>query len=170
MVDKLRKAGLWVWANKERMILLVMVVLLCRQVYAVVYPPEPEQEASLPLPRTPDPADLPPEVDPPSPEPISGLRTPGEYVNLYRKNPFWYYSTRSEGATGSDSDTLNIQLLDIRVAGSRVTARLKTNAATKWYVKGDKFEEYQLLDIDPEAGTVEIYSESKGTQETLQKQ
>jgi len=177
MVDKLRKAGLWIWLNKERMILLIMVGLLCRQVYAVVYPPAPEVADNLPLPKNPDPeaqpgepGALPPEIDPPKAQPISGLRSPGEYANLDRSNPFWYYSTQAEGGGASDADTLNIQLLDIRVAGTKVRARLKTNATTKWYDEGDKFEEYQLLDIDPDARTVEIYSEADGKQSTLQEQ
>jgi len=170
MVDKLRKAGLWIWLNKERMILLVMVGLLCRQVYAVVYPPAPEVADNLPLPRNPDPEDLPPEIDPPAAQPIAGLRSPGEYANLDRSNPFWYYSTQAEGGAATDSDAIDIQLLDIRVAGTKVRAQLQTKATKKWYDEGDKFEEFQLLDIDPDAGTVEIFSEGQGRQVTLQKQ
>ena len=49
MVDKLRKFGELLWLNKERLILVAMVVILCYQVYTVVYPNEkPHTKPPLP--------------------------------------------------------------------------------------------------------------------------
>jgi len=168
VVDKLRKAGLWIWMNKERMILLVMVGLLCYRVYAVLNPPEPELDAHLPLPRNPDLATLEPEVKPPEPpiQPSSG--GPGDYANLNRKNPFWYYSTQGDAADEADDACAGISLVGFQQGGTNWMAQLRTTATTRWYSEGDQFEEFTLLSIDGNAGTVRVYSERVGEECTLE--
>ena len=51
-MDKLRKIGLWFWYNKERMVLLVMLVVLAYRVYGVLYPGDAPVWKNIPVPQT----------------------------------------------------------------------------------------------------------------------
>lgn len=173
-MDKLRKIGSWFWYNKERMVLLVLVVVLGYRVYGVVYPGDPPVWPNIPVPQT----ALPETVeerqalglpgDLPLP-PLSGL--PGVYTSLYERNPFWYYSGRSQedGADGDiNVEDLNIELLDIQEASGEPRARLRTIRTTSWYSEQEQFEEFELVSIDMETRTVVVYSERYGRQFTLE--
>lgn len=173
-IDKLRKIGTSFWYNKERMVLVLMLVVLAYRVYGVINPEPPQTWPRLPSPQTllpEDPAErqqlgLP--SDPPPPLP---MELPGNYVSIYENNPFWYYSGRSE-STGTQTVTaedLGIRLLDIQDAGGRPRARLRTVRTTAWYSENEQFEEYELLRIDPETQTVEVYSEKYKQKFTLKK-
>lgn len=170
MADRIRKIARWIWMNKERMVLVVMLGVLVYQVYQVFNPPEPPQETALRPPSStveglPDDARPPLLPDPP------GLLLPGQYANFWRQNPFWVHASGGADA-GGDSvvDTVReaIKLVDIMVAGDRTRARLKTRSTSRWYDPGDKFESYTLESIDVSAETVEIFAESAEQMVTIE--
>ncbi|NLV43011.1 MAG: hypothetical protein GXY07_00765 [Candidatus Hydrogenedentes bacterium] len=175
-MDKLRKIGSWFWYNKERMVLIIMVIVLAYRVYGVISPAEPPSWPPIPIPQT----ELPETEEerqalgmpglPPLP-PTDGL--PGTYTSFYERNPFWYYSDGDDDddddkAIGSED--LNIMLLKIQDVGGKPRAQLRTTSTTKWYSEGEKFEEFELVSIDPETESVVIYSERYSRQFTLEKQ
>lgn len=168
MVDKLRKAGAWLWAFKERLILLVMVGVLGNQVYLLLNPPAPESPKVLRAPSaefsdTTDPSILPP-VPPPIPSDGAGQ---GSFSALVDRNPFWYYSNQEDSSGTGDIPADLIQLVRIQTSGNRVRAQLKTRTATKWFNPGDKFEEFELISIDAAAGTATVFVTSYGKQVVL---
>lgn len=168
MVDKLRKAGLWLWAFKERLILLVMVGVLANQVYLLLNPAPPESPKILPAPRPELSETADPSIQPPVPpmEPGSGP-TPGGYDALVARNPFHYYSGQEGGSGQGDVPADLIQLVRIQTVGDRVRVQLKTRTATKWYSAGDKFEEFELISIDPAEGSATVFVTSYGKQVVL---
>lgn len=174
-MDKLQKIGSWIWYNKERMMLVVMIAVLAYRVYGVMYPEPSQTWSPISTPQAALPEDgeerqtlgLP--ANPPAPPPIG---FPGVYASLYERNPFWYYSGQAQQQSGQTAraEDLNIQLVDIQVAAGRPRARLKTIRTEKWYSENEPFEEFELLQIDPDAQTVVVYSERFGRPFTLEKQ
>lgn len=163
MVDKLRKFGELLWLNKERFILVVMVGILCFQVYKVLYP---EQKAAAAPPREPQAA--PGEAEPPPSPPDSPLATAfGDYPSLYRRNPFWYMSGRNQKNSGQSSEEINIKLLNIRNVSGRIRAQIQTATTTQWYDVGAGFEQFRLESVDESGGTATVYVESLGKDITL---
>ncbi len=159
MVDKLRKAFGWIWYNKERMVLVVMVAILCYRVYQVMNPPPEEGPTHYPPPIT-DTAQIPAEAMPPVPPETVPIDVPGNYSNLYRQNPFWYHSgdrARSEDKALTPED-LDIELLAIREVSGRWRAQLRTQTTRAWYDEGEEFEEFVLEQINPEQQSVVIYA------------
>lgn len=173
-MDKLRKIGSWFWYNKERMVLIIMVIVLAYRVYGVISPAEPPSWSPIPIPQT----ELPQTEEErqalglpglPPLAPTDGL--PGTYTSMYDRNPFWYYSGQKDDRDkGIDEKDLNIQLLKIQDAGGKPRAQLRTTSATKWYSEGEQFEEYELVSIDPDTESVVVYSERYSRQFTLKKQ
>jgi hypothetical protein len=174
-MDKLRKIGLWLWYNKERMVLIVMVVLLAYRVYGIMYPAPQQTYKRIPQPQLALPEDGEERKDlglPSAPpiQPPTGV--PGTYTSLFERNPFWYYSSQAkqeQGETVQAAD-LNIKLVDIQDVGGKPRARLRTSSTTKWYSEGEQFEEFELVEINPVEKTVVIYSERYSRQFTLEKQ
>ena len=168
-MDKLQKAGVWLWYNKERMVLIAMLVTLGYRGYQVFSPPPPPNWERLQMPKDIFPED-PAELEglnielPGSPPVRPPMDIPGTYVSLYNKNPFWYYSgqQKNESEQTVTAEQLNITLLDIQDAGGNLRARLRTTSATKWYSENEQFEEFELLRINPDDNTVEISSERSG--------
>ena len=151
-MTKLRKILRWVWLNKERMVLIVVVLYLGHRVYIVAFPPElvlppvprpPGQE--LPVAEGPGEAPLPP------PPRISVDRTP-----LIGRNMF-VYRPGTELEVDRPVDQLKLIRL-IESAPGVFRAQIKTPATTRWYSVGDDFEDYELLDINGETQCVEIWS------------
>lgn len=163
----------WVWLNKERMVLFIMLVFLAYRVYEVVYPPPPPEEDALQLPQSKLPEDQAVRKDlglPATPPVKPPLDLPGDYTALYRRNPFWYFSGKGGGGSGSGSVTaedLNIQLLNIQEVDGRYRAQLRTTSTTKWYYEGEPFEEYTLERVNPQERTVVIFAERYGRRITL---
>lgn len=164
-MDKLRKIGLWLWQNKERLVLGLLVVVLSYRVYKVVSEqPEPPKLPEPPMGGTFKAPDLPGPPPPPATE---------NYSSLHSRNPFWYYSNPP---TGSDSQAESaeeeeIYLLGIQALprGRGYTAQIRTKAA-KWYREGEEFESYKVLKIDPKSQEVEVYSGKSGNTITLRMQ
>lgn len=165
MVDKLRKFGEMLWLNKERFILVAMVAILCFQVYKVLYPDDkPSGVTPLPPKALNDSFEAPPL---PAPEPP--ITVSGDYVSLYRRNPFWYFSGRNQRGTTTDDKSYEIALVGIQTTGSgEPRAQLRTAATTKWYGVGDSFEQFRLQSVDASAQTAVVYVESLGRDVTLQ--
>lgn len=44
-MDKLRKIGEWMWQNKERLVLAVLIAFFCYRLYGVVYPEKVDETA-----------------------------------------------------------------------------------------------------------------------------
>lgn len=173
-MDKLQKLGAWLWRNKERMVLIVMVAVLAYRVYGIFNPPQEEAWARLPQPRLELPSDPEERQElglpnmPPMPDPST---MPGVYTTLYDRNPFWYYSGQKEssGAEQISVEDLNIQLVDIQTVKDRPRARLRTARTVKWYSENEQFEEFEVTSIDAESETVVVYSQRYSKSFTLEK-
>lgn len=162
-MDKLRKVVEWIWLHKEQMVLGVMVIVLCWHVYKVVNPEPPEPPAVHPRPRSLEVSELEPEdrellgLPPPPPPPPEPPRY-SDWQSLKTKNPFTV--TGAVGDAPPTEDRPDISLLSImKWRDGSLRAQIRTASTTDWYGEGDQFESYQLLGIDEEAQTVEIYSE-----------
>lgn len=173
-MDKLQKIGSWIWYNKERMVLVVMVLVLAYRVYQVLNPPPPKQWAMPATPRTElpdDPVAREPLGLPSAPPPRPPMTLPGDYVSFYERNPFWYHSGTSgqDGGQEVRTEDLNIHLLNVQTgADGSPRARLR-GRTTGWYSNGEQFEEFEVLEINPDTDTVVVYSERYGRSFTLEK-
>jgi hypothetical protein len=167
MVDKLRKFGEVLWLNKERLILVAMVAVLCFQVYKVLNP-EVKAAGEVTMPPTDDVSGLDPQPALPPDKPR--LTISGDYVSLFRRNPFWYFSGKKQGNTTSNTEEVGIQLVDIQDTGTRQRARLRTATTTKWYDINEPFEQYKLISVDVSGQSAVVYVESLGREITLQRE
>lgn len=158
-MNRIRKIGNWIWLNKERMVLAVMVGFLIFRVYQVVYPDTPVEGNDLvPYPSK----ELGDDVDrpgvPPSLPPAPRM---DDWSRLWRLNPMNYRQPRLRGGGGPEqSADLEISLLRIaEQSPGRYRAQIRTPSRDGWYEVGRAFESYELLDIDADAGTVTVFSE-----------
>ena len=166
MVDKLRKFGEMLWLNKERLILVAMVAILCFQVYKVVYPVE-KLQGETPRPPKQAPGDA---KQPPPPADSPTITFAGDYLGLTRRNPFWYFSGRNQRSGSQNTGDVEIKLLDIQNSAAGPRAQLQTGTTTKWYNVGDSFEQFKLQSVDGSSNTAVVYVESLGREQTLQKE
>jgi hypothetical protein len=160
MVDKLRKAAEMLWLNKERLVLVVMVCILCFQVYKVLYP---EKKAAGELPMRPQSGA--PEVPQPTAGP--GPTIGGDYLSLSRRNPFSYYSGRKQGGDSTSEQEVVLKLINIQEQSAGPRARIQTATTTQWYNEGDSFEQFKLISIDVAGQTATVYVESLGREMTI---
>jgi hypothetical protein len=174
-MDKLQKIGAWFWRNKERIVLIVMLLVLAYRVYGVMNPAPAKIWPHVPTPQTilPEAGEERQSLGLPNNPPVrppDGL--PGVYTSVYEKNPFWYYSgqKQQEGKQEVSVEDLNIQLLNIQEVDGKPRAQLHTSRTTKWYFEGESFEEFELTRIDTETQTVVVYSEKYTRQFTLKMQ
>jgi hypothetical protein len=146
------------------MVLAVMVGFLMYRVYQVVNPIV-GPEARLPSPprsNIGDDVDRPGLPPPPPPPPRTD-----DWSRLWRFNPFEFRQPRASRTTDGENpaDVLEIRLLRITPSGGgKFRAQIATPGRTAFYEEGQSFESYELLEIDPDAGTVTIFSE--GLQKT----
>lgn len=163
-MDKIKKIARWLAGNIARVIFAVMVVFLCWRVYKVIQPPEEVATPNHTLPRTALPED---------PDELKALGFPGappevppafrseNWNALSGSNPFWYYGTKAtEDPSAQKAE--NVQIFLTRISkgkGGVLQAQLRTQSLTKWYSEGESFESFQLLRINPEQKTCEVYSE-----------
>ena len=161
-MDKLRKIGQWIWRNKERMVLVIMVGVLIYQVTAVVFPDE------IPTPKMHTPPTAGSIVAPTPPVQPAPPPLPPSMSALVSKNPFWVYgSTSTTNATGEED--AGIQLVSLtKTPDGKWMARLRTKSTNnRWYREGDSFETFVLRSIDGEGQAVVVYSEKLGKDVTL---
>lgn len=224
-MENLRKVGDWAWANKERLVLAILVVFLAYRIYAVLNPTTIEEQTAqasrarqqqpestsadesddeaggpqnrlrrfqqgpgggaaseeetaepedtpfmftqhMPPKRIPDANDLPEdwteeEGRPPMPPANPLPPAPVPYNALVKDNPFAATSTGSSGPTGAE-ERPPLALLAIREWGDGTYRAQIYTRTRKWYEEGEQFETYQLISINPEEKTVEIFSEQHG--------
>ncbi len=163
-MDKIQKIGTWIWDNKERMVLVVMVLVLGYRVYEILSPPPPPDWPRLQPPRRqlPEEPEYREELGLPSEPPARPpMDVPGTYATFHSRNPFWYHSRDARPESGEQvrAEDLNIQLLDIQDVGGNPRARLRSARTTAWYSTGEQFEEFEVLEINVDTDTVVVYSE-----------
>jgi hypothetical protein len=163
-MEKLRKLFERLWYSKERIVLAVMVLLLCWNVYRVVYPAKmPEPPAHRPPSRDTGDETLPT---------VLGFepRQTEDWAAVYTPNPLWYYSglrSQTNDRNKQAGREAGIKLLAIQKVRDTYRAQLQTETSRRWYDEGAAFESFVLLKIDPEAGTCEVRSEGQGRVLTL---
>jgi hypothetical protein len=163
--DKLRKIADRLWYNKERIVLAIMLLVFAWNMYRVLYPPPAKPLAKEhKLPKVTDDGTLPSQPVPRGPD----VRAMTSWKTVYTPSPFWYYAVQSgkSGDEGKDKDA-GIHLRQIKEMGGGVFRAQLETTARKWYSEGDKFEQFELQKIDPDAQTVRVYSERLGQVITL---
>lgn len=162
-MEKIRYFGNWVWLNKERMVLVVMIVVLCYQVWKVASPskdnnligarhPNPSSNAVDMVEQIPEPPKMPPIERP---------------VSLYRKNPFWYYGSQRSSGQGTTETEIRLRLVNIQGSGDSARVKLDDGSAEHWYSIGEPFQSYEVISVDAAEGTCVVYSEEYSKQLTL---
>ena len=159
MQDKLRKFIERLWYFKERLVLIIMVGILGWNVYRVATAPEMAKLARHQPPKTENDGTL---ENPPLPAPAA-IRMPGQWKSVYTPSPFWYYSSPTEGnAQKKGDEDPGIKLVRIqKMPNGKMRAQLKTGS-TKWYNEGAKFESFELMKIDADNNSCQVYSERLG--------
>jgi hypothetical protein len=119
----------------------------------------------MPPKRIPDPTNLPEEWTeaqgkPPAPPANPLPPSPVAYNALVKDNPFTAATDERRPQDGPGAPP-NLRLLAIREWGDTYRAQIQTRTR-KWYAAGESFETYQLVSIDPEDGSVVIFSEQDG--------
>lgn len=160
-MDKLRKIGLWIWYNKERMVLAVMFIALCYQVYKV-WNPEPIENTTFPPPPDPDPEG---KVDIPQPPPPLPPNPWSEPTNLLR-NPFTRVGGASGGTTQGEEDIKLLRIIPWRDGTLRAELQ-SSRERGDYFAEGESFDTYEVLSIDEAAGTVEVWSAKSNKRLTL---
>ena len=151
-MDKLRKFGAWLWLNKERMLLGVLVGFLCYRVYVVMEPQKfdakdfrpPGNSGNVGL------GDALPPIAPSAPPgaPLTSLGT---------RNPFLY---RQGAATDSDGETvLDIMLVEApkvdRDGDLRARIKPRERGRTKTYFVGKQVRKWMINEIREDSVLIE---------------
>ena len=151
-MNNLRKFGAWLWLNKERMILGVLVGFLCFRVYVIGREATIEEREGIrvipPSPRG--------SVDTPQvPPPIPAVPTGAPVLSLATKSPFGY----QPGVKTVDG-VLDHDLTLVSVGPSRqgvITARIKKGRSRiKGYEVGEKVGDWEVVRIREDEQTVTI--------------
>jgi hypothetical protein len=173
--SKIRKVGVWVWNQKEKMFLAALLLVLCFRAWVVLFnPPDVSAIGASPTPAPPaaakPPAGKPGAVpakltadnvpDPPA-RPVQ--ERPEDFRPLVRQNPFTIYGVMMGGtkSQGSDEETIDVTLNSIVKWGDgtyRAELTTKVSGKSKRYKEGEVFENYKLMTIDPKNKSVTIYS------------
>jgi hypothetical protein len=159
-MDKMRKFFEWLWLSKERFVLAAMVLVLCWNLYRVVYP---EKLTELPTHRPPSRTF---EDEPLNTTPLAPAQTQ-DWASVYTPNPFWALSGKSNKDDDKNVDA-GITLLEVRKVKDKARAKLQTESAARWYDEGESFESFELMSVDLEAKTCQVRSERLGKVITLQ--
>ncbi len=166
-MDILYKAGAWAWENKERAVLCVMVVVLAAQLYRIVT----EEQTQTPIPNPPQ-ATGTLEVPQPNIQPPPAAQPSYDAAALVDQNPFWA-TARPRGQQQQTEQRRREPQVDVQLdrvtqmADGNYRARLSRGRTSRFVSEGETFEGYQLLGIDGEAGTVELYHDETGRTITL---
>ncbi len=160
-MDKLRKLGERLWYSKERLVFVSLVAVLIWNVYKVATAAEePDETKAVRIIKTTD--DLEPVRAPlpPPPPPIN------DWKSIYTPNPFWY--TPGAGTVAQDQKKqVDIKLLSIQPGRDGYRVRLQSGNNRAWHSVGGAFESYEVISIDPDAGTCQVRSEGDGSILTL---
>jgi len=159
VISILRKAGIWLWNQKEKTVLIALLFVLCYRVWVVVNPPEQGSVTT----GGPEP---PPRALPAAQPPERPLAERAEdYRPLVRANPFTIYGVvQDTKGTGDGTPSIDARLIQILKWHDGWRAEIVTQGRPKRYQVGEKFQTYQLLSIDPDNNSVVIDAEQLGRQ------
>lgn len=177
IVSKLRKGGLWLWNQKEKIFLVALLGVLCFRVYSVFADLDPEAEIkSATTPTTTGPK--PPGGSPAAPAAGAGAirsdnvptppakptaERPEDFRPLVRQNPFTIYGAmqgeakRGEGQQETVDVTLH-RIMRWSDGSYRAEMSTKVSGRPKRYAEGEAFENYKVMSIDAVNNMVTIYS------------
>lgn len=169
-MDKIRKTFQWLWFAKERIVLVAMLFLLGVRIHSIFNPEAGEDPiASFGPPRT----ELQEDVDRPGIPPRTATSDiKGDWASVVRQPPFIYDDREGSGGprTPDPSAALGLKLIMIQTTRGITKAFIETpNGARKWYEEGESFEKYQLLRIDAENNTCDLYDDSEAREVTISK-
>ncbi|MCC6153119.1 MAG: hypothetical protein IT367_05140 [Candidatus Hydrogenedentes bacterium] len=162
--SQLRKAGMWLWNQKEKMFLAALLIVLCFRVYLVLSPAQASSKtsgsptkAAAAAPNKMSPENVPD----PGPRPVTERAE--DFRPLVRQNPFtiWSIAATGKSASGSEEETIDVTLNNIvkwSDGAYRAELTTKVTGKSKRYKEGEVFENYKLMSIDPANKTVQIYS------------
>jgi hypothetical protein len=159
--SQLRKVGIWMWNQKEKMFLAALLIVLCFRVYVVLAGVNPGDQgtptAVPPVMSRMDPGSV---SDPP-PRPIP--QRAEDYRPLVRQNPFTIWAVGATGQSSQDAegDTIDVTLNNIvkwSDGAYRAELTTKVTGKSKRYKEGEVFENYKLMSIDVANKSVTIYS------------
>lgn len=143
-----------------------MVAVLAFQIFSVL---RTEDDEEYNIPTAPRPGPSADQLDPEPPEAPPEIPPPRPMVNVDRlstNNPFdWRRQTGP--AVSADANLRPLQLLRIRGEGPDAIVQIQTETGRKWYTVGEAFESYELLDVDADAGTAEVFDESVNRTRTI---
>ena len=136
-----------------------MVAVLAFQIFNVI---RTEEDLSRGLPSSPRITADPAQLDPPPPDlppELPPQKPPANPNVLIQNNPFDWREQRGGGG-GPDTSLSTLILLRIRGEGENAIAQIETDSSRKWYSVGEAFESYELLSVDVDEGTAEVFDES----------
>ena len=137
-MNKIRKFGAWLWLNKERMILGVLVILLCYRVYAILMGEVDLGDDNVITPTASGPVGS-PLIPPSTPRVPPG----GAVVSLVNKNPLSYVAgleTDADGEIRTYLTLVSITSVDdeprarIRPRGGRPRSRKVGDQVDNWII------------------------------------
>lgn len=135
-----------------------MVAALAYQIFGVLrtqddaaasFPPNPRREADPEL-LDPKPPAAPPEI------PADKIPVPPEA--LTPNDPF-DWRARDESSAADQENLVPLRLLAIRGEGDSALVQIETDSSKKWYKVGEAFESFELLSVDVEEETAEVFDE-----------
>ncbi len=138
------------------MVLAVVVGILVFRVYQVVQPTTGTDVATIPRPPSSS------ALSAPSLSPnIVVQEKPEPRTALLVRNPFvWQAQGGQSRVVDAESGKPDLVLLRIQERpGGGAQAQIRSGPSRKWYNVGEKFESYELTDIDVENQKIKIYSE-----------
>lgn len=162
----LQKTGAWIWNQKEKMVLLILVIVFGFRVYQVVSGPPPE------APEGPRPVASNEEPEMPGARPVPPPKV--DFQSLVQRNPFSVYGVSSATDEGRDGEP-RIDLVLVRIVpwndGTyRAEIISSQDSRPRRYEENEPFEGYRVESINPSANTVTVYSSEHGRSFTLQAQ
>jgi hypothetical protein len=163
----LQKTGVWIWTQKEKMVLVILLCVFGFRVYQVVSgpPPAPPEDKTT---------RQAPEDDPELPGPRKARAPKVNYQSLVQRNPFSVYGVSLGGPDSRDGEE-RIDLTLVRIVpwhdGSHRAEMVSSrDPRARRYEEGEPFEGYRVETIDPVANTVTVYSSEHERSFTLEAQ
>ena len=159
----LQKTGAWIWNQKEKMVLLALLVVFAFRVYVVVNGPTLDvSEKKIVAAKPPEEVLLPPE----RPAPPRKV----DYQGLVQRNPFSVYGISTERADDTSAPEQISLTLHRIVPWNDGTVRAEISSQdgrARRYEEGEAFENYRIVSIDATAQTVVVYSSADDRNFTL---
>ena len=139
--------------NKEKIVLLIMLFVVAYYLFLMFQPVEPGDNSAIQGPKI---IAGVPDVPAPSVGPMIDISE--NYNALIKQNFFWVHSEKKGQVAETRSRDIGIKFLDIQETAGKYRVQLKTTSTTAWYVEGAKFEDFEILEINPETNTIVVYT------------